>query len=279
MLKINLDLLVKGTNGKDFASSITESMTNITDTQPDRQQDEVRAVVVNNGGGIYISNQGELDTIINYANSQNPPIHLFTAYYYDGASGTSYAEETMRELAYRTGGKYYRPSTPEELSQAYSNIADTLKTPVPITFTITASAGTNGAISPAGVTTVNYGGSQTYTITPDIGYHVVDVLVNGVSVGPVTSYQFPSVTADQTISATFAIDTFTITASAGTNGAISPAGVTTVNYGGSQTYTITPDIGYHVVDVLVKRSIGGTSNKLPVSGSNCRSDHFSYICN
>ena len=68
---------------------------------------------------------------------------------------------------------------------------------------------------------MNYGGSQTYTITPDIGYHVVDVLVKGESVGPVTSYQFPSVTADQTISATFAIDTFTITASTGTNGAIS----------------------------------------------------------
>ena len=64
---------------------------------------------------------------------------------------------------------------------------------------------------------------------------------NGASVGPVTSYQFPGVTEDQTISATFAIDTFTITATAGTNGAISPAGVTTVNYGGSQTYSFIPN--------------------------------------
>ena len=122
--------------------------------------------------------------------------------------------------------------------------------------------------------TVNYGGSQTYTITPDIGYHVVDVLVNGASVGPVTSYQFLRVTEDQTISATFAIDTFTITTTAGTNGAISPGGVTTVNYGGSQTYTITP--GYRVSRCWCtgKRSISGTSNKLPVPKRDWRSDNL-----
>jgi PKD repeat protein len=88
---------------------------------------------------------------------------------------------------------------------------------------------------------VNYGSSQTYTITPNTGYHVVDVLVNGASVGAITSYTFPSVTADQTISATFAINTFKITASAGTNGVVSPAGVTTVNYGSSQILYFIPN--------------------------------------
>ena len=46
-------------------------------------------------------------------------------------------------------------------------------------------------------------------------------------------YTFTNVTADHTIAATFAIDTFTITASAGANGSISPSGVQTVNYGAS----------------------------------------------
>ena len=120
------------------------------------------------------------------------------------------------------------------------------------TFTVTASVnGGNGSIAPAGATTVNYGGSQAYSITPDLGYHVADVLVDGVSVGAVTTYDFTNVTADHTIEASFAIDTFTITSSAGANGSIAPAGATTVNYGGSQAYSITPDLGYHVADVLV----------------------------
>ena len=119
------------------------------------------------------------------------------------------------------------------------------------TFVITATAGDNGTISPSGTTTVNYGGSQAYNITPATGYHVADVLVDGVSVGAVTNYTFSNVTANHTIAASFAINTYTITATSGANGSISPSGTTTVNYGESQTYSITPAAGYHVADVLV----------------------------
>jgi len=119
------------------------------------------------------------------------------------------------------------------------------------TRTITASAGDNGAISPSGAVAVNYGASQTFTITPVANYHVADVLVDGTSVGAVTSYTFTNVTAAHTIAASFAIDTRTITASAGDNGAISPSGAVAVNYGASQTFTITPAANYHVADVLV----------------------------
>ena len=80
------------------------------------------------------------------------------------------------------------------------------------THTITATAGANGTISPSGSVTVNHGGSQTFTITPNTGYHVADVLVDGISVGAVTSYTFTNVTANHTIAASFAIDTHTITA-------------------------------------------------------------------
>ena len=125
------------------------------------------------------------------------------------------------------------------------------------TFTLTASAGANGTISPSGVTTLNYGASQTFTITPATGYHVADVLVDGVSVGAVTSHTISNVTANHTIDVTFAIDTFTLTASVGANGSISPSGATTVNYGGSQTFTITPATNYHVAVVLVDGSSVG----------------------
>jgi YD repeat-containing protein len=117
------------------------------------------------------------------------------------------------------------------------------------TYTITTSAGSNGSISPAGAT-VDYNGSQTFTITPSSGYCVTHVLVDGADQGAVTSYTFSNVTATHTISATFAVATYTITTSPGANGSISPASAT-VNYNGSQTFTITPDTGYHVADVLV----------------------------
>jgi hypothetical protein len=120
-----------------------------------------------------------------------------------------------------------------------------------ISSTITATAGANGTIAPLGVTNVIYGGSQSYTITPNLGYHVADVLVDGVSVGAMTSYTFTNVMSNRTISATFAINVYTITASAGANGSIAPPGSTNVNYGGGQNYTITPGTGYHVADVLV----------------------------
>ena len=110
---------------------------------------------------------------------------------------------------------------------------------------------TRRSITPAGDTNVTYGGSQAYTITPATGYHVATVLVDGVSVGAVASHTFTNVTASHTISATFAIDVFTVTASAGPNGTVTPAGATSVNYGGSQAYVVTPSATYHVVDVLV----------------------------
>ncbi len=119
------------------------------------------------------------------------------------------------------------------------------------TRTITASAAANGTIAPLGATAVSYGGSQTFAITPNPNYHVLDVLVDGVSVGAPTSYPFINVTANHTIAVSFAIDTHTITASAGANGSISPLGTTTVNHGAAQGYAITPAANYHVLDVLV----------------------------
>jgi len=72
-----------------------------------------------------------------------------------------------------------------------------------LTHTITASAGSHGSISPSGDVTVNQGSDKTFTITPDTGYQIDDVLVDGSSIGAVSSYTFINVTQDHTISATF----------------------------------------------------------------------------
>jgi hypothetical protein len=84
------------------------------------------------------------------------------------------------------------------------------------TYTITASAGANGSISPSGSVVVNQGANQTFTITPNSGYQVSTVTVDGASVGAVTSYTFSNVQANHTISATFT--------ATGTDSNIAPSG-------------------------------------------------------
>lgn len=121
-----------------------------------------------------------------------------------------------------------------------------------LSYTINASAGANGSISPVGATSVVQGYDQTYTITGNAGFVVSSVLVDGVSVGAVTSYTFSNVAANHTIAATFvAMPPQTITATSGPNGAINPLGAVSVAAGGDQTFTITPNSGYAVSSVVV----------------------------
>jgi hypothetical protein len=119
------------------------------------------------------------------------------------------------------------------------------------TYWISASAGDHGDIDPVGDTNVADGASQTFTIVPDDGYSVASVQVDGVDQGLLTSYAFENIDADHTITASFAANTYSINASAGANGSVSPSGTISVAYGGSATYTITPDSGYTIAGVLV----------------------------
>ncbi len=70
-------------------------------------------------------------------------------------------------------------------------------------YTITSSAGEGGSISPSGAVKVAENTSKTFTITADEGYVIDDVLVDGVSVGAVSTYSFSAVTAGHTIEAKF----------------------------------------------------------------------------
>ena len=69
--------------------------------------------------------------------------------------------------------------------------------------TISASAGENGKVSPSGDLSVRSDLGQTFTFTPDKGYRVADVLVNGKSVGALRSYTFATARSDQTIEVVF----------------------------------------------------------------------------
>ena len=116
---------------------------------------------------------------------------------------------------------------------------------------ISASAGAGGSISPSGTVKVKYGDDKSFTITPNEGYDIQSVTVDGQNKGKITSYTFEDIKEAHSISATFVKKTFKITASAGTGGSISPNGTTTVSYGDSKTFTFTPNQGYKVKSVVV----------------------------
>ncbi len=70
-------------------------------------------------------------------------------------------------------------------------------------YTIKATAGSGGSISPSGSITVREGRDQTFTITPDKGYAVANVKIDGKSIGAVKSYTFENVRRTHTIEVIF----------------------------------------------------------------------------
>jgi len=138
-------------------------------------------------------------------------------------------------------------------------IGGTVNTSQPVTITATATA--NGTISPAGASSVFPGSDQTYTITPDPGFLVAALVVDGLQLPGATSYTFTNVSADHYINAYFAPADIFVSAAAGPGGSISPAGDTAVASGSSLTYSIIPTPGFLVAALVVDGTLlpGATS--------------------
>ena len=121
-------------------------------------------------------------------------------------------------------------------------------------YTLTYTAGSNGTITGTSPQTVNYGASGTaVTAVPSTGYHFVN-WSDASTANPRTD---TNVTGDISVTANFAINTYTLTYTAGANGTITGTGPQTVNYGSNGTaVTAVPDPGYH----FVQWSDNATSN-------------------
>ncbi len=136
-------------------------------------------------------------------------------------------------------------------------------------YSITASAGTGGTISPSGTVSVSEGSSRIFTVTANSGYDVDRVLVDGVGVTLTDGkYTISNVRAAHTISASFKVaETFIINVEVTTNGgSLTPSGRITINSGGSQEFLVTPDEGYELEKVLVNgESVDIVDNKFTVS--------------
>ena len=97
-------------------------------------------------------------------------------------------------------------------------------------YQITASAGANGSISPSGNVYVPQGSNQSYAITPNPGYVITSVTVDGTNAGTAGSYTFTNVMTGHTVAAAFSPAPIQLTVTSAQS-APNPAGTTTNSYG------------------------------------------------
>ncbi len=121
-------------------------------------------------------------------------------------------------------------------------------------YPLSASTGPGGTISPASVE-IRHGDSASFTLTPDTGYHIDNVTGCGGTLNG-NRYITGSVISACTISATFRLNSYPLSATAGPGGTISPASVE-IRHGDSASFTLTPDTGYRIDSVT---GCGGALN-------------------
>ena len=101
--------------------------------------------------------------------------------------------------------QYYRTSTGAPIGNSKTVRIEGSGTPA-VKYTITATAGENGSISPAGAVSVREGRSQTFTFKADAGYEIDTVLIDGAPAAVTNGqYTFENVTADHTISVSYKV--------------------------------------------------------------------------
>lgn len=124
---------------------------------------------------------------------------------------------------------------------------------VPITYTIRSLSGIGGSLNPSGNVKVNYGKDIHFSVIPEDGFKVSSILLDYLPV-PLNSddLTISNVTHDHVLSVAFAeLQTFRILSGAGINGSISPSGEIQLTEGMSQTYQITPNPGYRILNVFI----------------------------
>ena len=113
-------------------------------------------------------------------------------------------------------------------------------------YTVTVEPTENGRVTPDGGNAINSLDRHTYVFTPDEGYKVKNVTVNGVSMGAISYYTFDRVREDQTLRVEFEKIRYTVNVIAGDGGVVDLAGLQSVSHGEGLTVNITPSENYAI---------------------------------
>ena len=199
-------------------------------TLPVRRYNVV-ATVIGGNGGIACDSPVDLRASSTCTISPNPGYHL--------ATFTDDAADQMGSVA---AHRYSIGSVTADHAIGGSFAVDT--------FTVTPSAGANGSMSPNTPQTLPYNATASFTVTANSGYHVASLSGCGATYKSASGkYDTAAVTANCTVTAGFAIDTFAVNFASGPNGTLSGTTSQTVNYGGSATaVTAVPAANSHFVN-------------------------------
>ena len=110
--------------------------------------------------------------------------------------------------------------------------------------TSTASPSKYGTITPLGKTIVSFGANQNFQFTPNAGYEIKSIKVNGKAIPIASSYLMENVQKNQSISVTYQIKKWSVTVSADPNGKVSPSGIVKIPNSSKKSFTATPKKGY-----------------------------------
>ncbi|MGM0453079.1 MAG: InlB B-repeat-containing protein [Thermodesulfobacteriota bacterium] len=147
------------------------------------------------------------------------------------------------------GRQYFFAATSTDGNGGESDFSEIISYTVPFSpYTIAASAGDGGTISPAGDVTVSHDSSQTFDIQSDSGYQVSKVVVDGEPIGPANSHTFTAVSSGHTIEASFAKKQYRIDTSADPAGGGSVSGGGSYDHGASVSLTAAAAEGHDFVD-------------------------------
>ncbi len=135
---------------------------------------------------------------------------------------------------------------------------------VPRRYAVTVEPTENGTVAPNEDYTLNRFEQKTFVFTPDAGYRVKDVRINGVSIGAVASYTFTNVRADQTLAVEFERITHTVNVICGENGTADRTGLLQVISGESLTIRILANEKYHIDTIKINGEIIASANPLTI---------------
>ena len=169
--------------------------------------------------------------------------------------------------------KYKATYTPVDTTN-YKTITDIdIEVNVKNTFNvITSVPGGNGTITPSKIGVIE-GSKVKITFTPNTGYMIDKVLVNGIE-KTVTGNEIEiTVDEEKTVEVSYKKIPFTITVEEVTGATVDPDGTVTVSYGDNKDFTITANTGYKLVKVLVndvEKALDGNTLKLKNITSNMK---------
>lgn len=221
------------------------------------------------------------DVVINWSITQATPDYTVPT------GLTSVKGKVLADVALPTGFAWNAPATVLSVGKAkykatftpvdttnYKTITDIdIEVNVKNTFNvITSVPGGNGTITPSKIGVIE-GSKVKITFTPNTGYMIDKVLVNGIEKTAIGNEIEITVDEEKTVEVSYKEIPFTITVEEVTGATVDPDGIVTVNYGDNKDFTITANTGYKLVKVLVndeEKALEGNILKLKNITSNMK---------